>query len=227
MISIPENSELYFNLGLIGFYVLMMIAGYRKGFFRAVVAFCGNLLSLFVAFRYCTLADQYFRLWPSAWTPFQNTLAADTIYRYFNEVAWFVLIFAVLKLLFYILEKLIAGIQKIPVISEISGLLGALLGACSATIWVLVICVILSTPLFSNGSDVLQKTWLGKVQEASAEVLAKAGIRNEMEAVNQIYEAAGKLDNKDKQAVEEWLQDHGYQKISTATDKQSVGEGSR
>ena len=224
MISIPANSEQYFNIGLAVFYIFMMIAGYRKGFLRSVVSFCGVLLSLFLAFRYCTLANQYFQLWPTAWTPFQDTLIAGTVYQYFNEVAWFILIFAALKLIFFLLEKLITGIQNIPVISQISGVLGALLGACSATIWVLVICIILATPLFKNGSETVDNTYLGIVQDKTAEVLAKAGIKNEIEAVNQIYEAAGKLDSKDKQAVEQWLQDHGYHKISTDDGTQSDGE---
>lgn len=215
MIKIPTGAETYFNIALLIFYLIFMIGSYRKGFLRSVVSLAGGLLSLFLAFRYCTVASQYFHLWPSSWTPFQDTLIQSKVYEYFNETAWFVVIFVVLKLVFYLLEKLMAGIQSIPVLKQISGVLGAILGFCSATIWVLVVCVVLNTPLFEGGSDIISNSYLGIVQTETSAVLSEIGITSNSDIINQIYTAAQNLDDQDKSTVEQWLEGQGYHKIDS------------
>ncbi|NCB33468.1 MAG: CvpA family protein [Erysipelotrichia bacterium] len=226
MITIPTGSENIFNVCLIIFYIVFVIGSYRKGFFRAIVALLGGLLSLFLAYRYCSLAAQYFHIWPSGWTPFQDTLISSTVYDYINETAWFIIIFLVLKLIFYILEKLMAGIQSVPVLRQISGILGAVLGFCSATIWIMVICVLLATPLFSGGNEIVKNSYLGLVENRTNAALAQIGVMSNSDMINQIYTAAQKLDDKDKTAVEKWLEEQGYEKLTTGTEEQFSSKSS-
>ncbi len=219
MIAIPTGSENIFNICLIIFYIIFVIGSYRKGFLRAIVALLGGLLSLFVAFRYCSLAASYFHIWPASWTPFQDTLISSTVYEYINETVWFIVIFLALKLVFYVLEKLMSGIQSIPVLKQISGILGAILGFCSATIWVMVICVILNTPLFNGGSEIIMNSYFGTVETQCNAVLAEIGITSNSDMINQIYTAAQNLDDKDKTAVEKWLEGQGYKKLESGTEE--------
>ena len=119
--------------------------------------------------------------------------------------------FIVLRLLFLLLDKLAKGIENIPVLKQISGLLGALLGAVGATVWVLVFCILLQTPLFNNGADIYRNTVLHTISETTGTVFSKLAVPvNETETFSKLYQSLKNNEGEDTQAIEQWLQEHGY-----------------
>ena len=128
MFSVPETWALYVNIGIIVFYVLFFLAGWKRGVLYQIVTTIGTVASLVIAFRYCALMCSYLHLWPRSLTPFQDTLFADQIYLYMNELICFIVLFLAARLVFHLLEKLTEGLQEVPVFKQVGSLLGGLFG---------------------------------------------------------------------------------------------------
>ncbi len=214
MVTIPTDWITYINLGVIAFYIVLMIAGAVRGFLRQVTALTGTIVSFFAAWRYYDVTAKFLQVWPRDWTPLQGTLLKEQVYRFANQACWFILIFFVCRVIFILVERLFEKIESAPVIQEISGLLGGALGAVNATVWILVFATILTTPFFSNGKRIADTTWIGLIDEKVTAAAYDAGISlttNDM--INLIYEEAGRLDDSDREAVAEWLSAQGFEDL--------------
>lgn len=213
MITIPESYALYIDFAVIAFYIVLMIIGVRRGFLVTLVNVLAVLGSLFIAWRLYPVMASHFSLWPHSWMPVQaGTLYGDGIYGYVNELIWFLVLFAIMRIVFLLLEPVARALQKIPVLKQISELLGGVCGIIGATLWVLVICLILNTPLFANGSAMVQATYLSAISEKTADVFSflKQPLADS-NAFAKLYNDVTSLSDEDRSTVSQWLDQHGYQ----------------
>lgn len=222
MFTIPENYLIGINIGVIALYLFFILRGAKKGFLLQILSTFGTFLAFFAAWRYCGFASKYYHLWPENLNPMSSTpFLKDAVYEYLNEIAWFIALFVIILLLCKILEKMIQGISDLPVIKEISGLLGGILGGMAATVWIIVISMILRTPLFVNGSEMADNSMVGIISSTSARVVEQfAGPVTSSETFSKLLHNVQDLDGKDKEYIENWLSDHGFEPL--ATQEQAV-----
>ena len=113
--------------------------------------------------------------------------------------------------MFAIVSQLFKGLQEVPILRQINGIFGGLLGLVISTIWVLVFSVFLNTPVITNGQLVKEKTLVGLVIQESTKVSAEfGGPENAGEVLNYIYTSAQELDGQDMEIVSQWLEEHGF-----------------
>ena len=137
-------------------------------------------------------------------------------------------LFLIVRIIFHLLCSLASGLQKVPVVLEASGLLGGLLGAGIATIWILVFSVFLNTPVFANGTACADSTLVGKISEPVSETMSELGIQtNSMKALNKLFTDMNSMDDSDKQAVAKWLESHGYEKLEEGIQISLPSDGDR
>jgi uncharacterized membrane protein required for colicin V production len=211
MITIPESGYLFVDIAVAVLYIWAIAAGGKKGFLPQLLSTLGTVLSFYLAWRYCGIGASYFQLWPQAWNPAAGTLLEKQVYVLFNRVFWFFLLLVILRLLFSLLSSLFSQIKRLPVLHQISVLLGGLLGAVNATIWVLVFAVLLNTPLFNQGSAVYEGTVVHTINETVSSLFQQASLPAlDLNEFNKLYEELKDTDGQDTQAIEQWLQEHGY-----------------
>lgn len=218
MIRIENNWFMAINIAVVVLYLFFIARGAKKGFLLQILSTFGTILSFLAAWRYCGFAARYYKLWPENLNPMGNTpVVKDAVYIYLNEIAWFAALFVILLLLFKILEKLVRGISDLPVIKEISELLGGILGAVAATVWIVVISTVMRTPLFENGIEAVDQTALGIISSTTGRVVEQfAGPITSSETFSKLFQNVQNLDGKDKEFLEDWLSDHGFDPMSTS-----------
>lgn len=222
MITISSSAMLIMDIAVIVLYVWFLISGYKKGLILQIFTLLDTVLSLFLAWRYCDIVAKRFVLWPRNWTPFQDTLFKDAAYAFCNQIICFLVIFLILKLVFLLLEHMIEGIHDVPVLKQIGGIFGSLLGIIGATIWAMVICVILNLPLFTNGAEAVDATLLGKINTCVLDVSSRyGGPVDSSDIFNKIYTSTKDLNEKDRQQVQKWLDDNGFKELESFDDKES------
>ena len=87
------------------------------------------------------------------------------------------------------------------------------------TILILAMSLICNTPLFSNGNMLVEKTLAKEVNGLVTMAFDRFSLPVvDAEAFNQIYEDASKLTEEQKQAVEEWLKERGFEELSSYED---------
>jgi uncharacterized membrane protein required for colicin V production len=210
----------YINIAVLVLYVIFMIRGAKRGLLMQVISALGTVVSFLAAWRYCSFASGYYNLWPKDLIPMRDIPGVgDALYSHLNQVIWFIALFIVIRLLFVILEKLCSGLSGLPVIKEVSGLLGGVLGLVSATVWVIVITVILNMPFFKNGKDVTDQSLLGTVTKTvTGAVTELAGPVNAAETISGLYQEVTEFGDQDKEAIGEWLSDHGINPSGETTE---------
>lgn len=212
MFSIPESWSLYINIGIIVFYLLFFLAGWKRGVLYQIVTTIGTIASLVIAFRYCTLMSSYLHLWPRSLTPFQDTLFADQIYLYMNELVCFLILFLIARLVFHLLEKLTEGLQEVPVFKQIGSLLGGLFGIVTATVWVFILCFILNTGIVKNGVKIQELTLFSTIKDGVVFAAEECGLTVDGSRIlDKVYEEIRNLDDKDIHMIDSWLEEHGYE----------------
>lgn len=211
MFTIEYAWLLYIDIAVILIYLAFFFLGVHRGFLYQIITLIASVASFFVSWRYHELFADYAEIWPRSLTPMQDTLFADILYQKMNQVVWFVLLFLILKLMFAIVSQLFKGLQEVPILRQINGIFGGLLGLVISTIWVLVFSVFLNTPVITNGQMVKEQTLVGLVIQESKKVSAEfGGPENAGEVLNYIYTSAQELDGQDMEIVSQWLEEHGF-----------------
>lgn len=191
--------------------IVLMILGYKKGLARSILSLAGTALSFYIAWLLSGPLSRQIALYKSDLNDFTTALFSGITSAFINRILWFLICFLILRFVVFLLDKVLKGIHKIPGIHKIGGILGAAFGAVEAVIWMLVICVILETPLFSNGALIIQKSALGIVRDKSAELFttfASPVIGSDM--YNEMKTNVEEISEEQVNAFEQWLIENDF-----------------
>ena len=154
MFTLQENWAIYFSAFVVIFFVLKAAQGYNTGILRRLIGLVGSIISYWIAWILCGVFAKYINIISVkslglAGTPFEAI--AKT---YVNQIAWFILLFLVLRILFFVVDRIAKGVHKVPGLHAVSALLGAAFGVLEAFVWMVVITVLLHTPLIKEFSTI-------------------------------------------------------------------------
>ena len=126
--AIPENCFIFISGFIVVIYVAMIYIGYKRGLLYELLSFLYTAASVVIAwFMSPVLASLY---------PFFDISVIDEKYQMLNKIydfngllntiAYFVIIFLLLKLLYIVISLLVRSLNKIPVIGSLNQLLGGI-----------------------------------------------------------------------------------------------------
>ena len=211
MFTLQENWAIYFSAFVVIFFVLKAAQGYNTGILRRLIGLVGSIISYWIAWILCGVFAKYINIISVkslglAGTPFEAI--AKT---YVNQIAWFILLFLVLRILFFMVDRIAKGVHKVPGLHAVSALLGAAFGVLEAFVWMVVITVLLHTPLFKNGSYIVENSLIKQVNQVT-EMVAKdyLGPLFSSEGFSKLGEDTKSLTDLQRNAVENWLKENGF-----------------
>lgn len=211
MFTLQENWAIYFSAFAVIFFVLKAAQGYNTGILRRLIGLVGSIISYWIAWILCGVFAKYINIISVkslglAGTPFEAI--AKT---YVNQIAWFILLFLVLRILFFVVDRIAKGVHKVPGLHAVSALLGAAFGVLEAFVWMVVITVLLHTPLFKNGSYIVENSLIKQVNQVT-EMVAKdyLGPLFSSEGFSKMEEDTKSLTDLQRNAVEKWLKENGF-----------------
>lgn len=221
MITIASKYYMYISIGLAVFYIWMFIHGWKRGILVSLVRFAGSLASIWAGWVASPVLAEFFSIWPKKYTPMQDTALASSVYGFVNELAWFLVIFLILQIIIGIIESLARKAQKTRGIHALSALFGGVFKLCSAAVWTIVFCAVLSLPVFANGTDVVNNTLLGTVKTKVMEVTDKyVEPYLSSDSFRKLSEDISDLPEKERNELRQWLQDNGYEEQLEAVESQ-------
>ena len=211
MFTLQENWAIYFSAFVVIFFVLKAAQGYNTGILRRLIGLVGSIISYWIAWILCGVFAKYINIISVkslglAGTPFEAI--AKT---YVNQIAWFILLFLVLRILFFVVDRIAKGVHKVPGLHAVSALLGAAFGVLEAFVWMVVITVLLHIPLFKNGSYIVENSLIKQVNQVT-EMVAKdyLGPLFSSEGFSKMEEDTKSLTDLQRNAVENWLKENGF-----------------
>ena len=90
--TLPSNSVLFINVGVILFLVISIVLGYKRGFLWQVIKTIGILAVLLLSWILAPGFADLIKIFPKKYAPFQETPLADVFYDKINVLVWFVII---------------------------------------------------------------------------------------------------------------------------------------
>lgn len=211
MFKVTQDWQMPVNILVLIVFVFCIARGWRKGFLRSVLSLCSMFLSVWLAWSTEEIFASRISLLPENRLSKTNLFGVDAIYAFFNQMIWFLILFAVFRILFFLLDRILKRLHSVAGIRQISEILGGVFGGIQAVLWCLVFCVIFSTPLFANGSLAIDGTVLGLIRDAGE----SAGIDPAVPALtgnafSSAQNGMKKLTEKERKFMEQWLNENGY-----------------
>jgi len=168
---IPLELTPLFNVFLIVLLLLFILTGYKKGLLLQLLDFFGLVVALFLAWLFSPAFGALFRFIPKEFTPFQDTILADYFYKQINSIAWFIILFFIVSLLIFLLKPIVKTVGQIPILKQLNGTFGIGFSMIKLLIISTMFIFILSTPLFKNGNEIVERTWLVHIRSVTTGVM--------------------------------------------------------
>lgn len=156
----------YLNLALIILYLAFIVIGYKNGLILQIVDLVYNILALFIGYFLAPILASHFPI-----VKLDEVYMALKLNVLMDTLIYMIIVFILLKLLYLIIKPLFGFVSKIPLIGFVNDIGGALMGIVNATIVVLLFCMLLNTPLFKNGNEIKEKTYLKTINGLSYKAL--------------------------------------------------------
>lgn len=211
MFTLQENWAIYFSAFVVIFFILKAAQGYNTGILRRLIGLVGSIISYWIAWILCGVFAKYINIISVKSLGLSGTPFEAIAKTYVNQIAWFILLFLVLRILFFVVDRIAKGVHKVPGLHAVSALLGAAFGVLEAFVWMVVITVLLHTPLFKNGSYIVEKSLIKQVNQVT-EMVAKdyLGPLFSSEGFSKMEEDTKSLTDLQRNAVENWLKENGF-----------------
>ena len=211
MFTLQENWAIYFSAFVVIFFILKAAQGYNTGILRRLIGLVGSIISYWIAWILCGVFAKYINIISVKSLGLSGTPFEAIAKTYVNQIAWFILLFLVLRILFFVVDRIAKGVHKVPGLHAVSALLGAAFGVLEAFVWMIVITVLLHTPLFKNGSYIVENSLIKQVNQVT-EMVAKdyLGPLFSSEGFSKMEEDTKSLTDLQRNAVENWLKENGF-----------------
>ena len=211
MFTLQENWAIYFSAFVVIFFILKAAQGYNTGILRRLIGLVGSIISYWIAWILCGVFAKYINIISVKSLGLSGTPFEAIAKTYVNQIAWFILLFLVLRILFFVVDRIAKGVHKVPGLHAVSALLGAVFGVLEAFVWMVVITVLLHTPLFKNGSYIVENSLIKQVNQET-EMVAKdyLGPLFSSEGFSKMEEDTKSLTDLQRNAVENWLKENGF-----------------
>lgn len=212
MFEVTESWLMPANIAIVVIFALFFFLGMHKGLLRTAVSLIGTLVSFYGAWFLSSVVTKYIRLWPRRWAILQDTPYAETAVYYMNQICWLLIIFVFFRLLFAIIDKVAEALGEIPVIDLLNDIGGGAVGVVEAALLCVIFTISLGTPLFENGSMLREQTFLEPVNQVTGLVFKRfVGPVLNGEALQHLYEQGTELSEEQRQRLEKWLEDNGFE----------------
>lgn len=119
-----------------------------------------------------------------------------------NTFIWFIILFISISIVLWLLRPIFHVVGKIPVLKGINRILGLGFGLIQSIVLLWILSLILLTPMFKNGQDVIQNSALKYYDQVTNIIVVNSDIK-ELSLIKVLTN--GSLDDQDRETILEWL----------------------
>ncbi len=193
---------IYINLLLLVLYLIGLIIGYKNGLLLQIIDLLFNIIALFIAYFISPILASHFPL-----VKLDEVYTALNINTLIDMLIYIVIVFILLKIVYTLIKPLFVSVSKIPLLGLVNRIGGALMGIINSTIIVLLFCMLLNTPIFKNGSEIKNGTYLKVVDSLSYKALEFTMDHVNVDSIKN--EIKGFDIDESRDALEKWLEEQG------------------
>lgn len=201
-----ENMELAMmitiaNAAFVILMIVLMMIGYKNGLILSLINCVGWIVAFLAAYMFSPAASRILTLYPLALTPMNDTAFGAVFQQMFNQLVWFVLIAAVVKLVCLFLKPIAKVFCNVPVLGFFNKVAGAAFGIVNMWIWTSIICMVLQLPAFEWGKDVIDGSLLKSASLVTDLITDQIDVSDE--DINELMMMVENIKNLDDETINE------------------------
>jgi uncharacterized membrane protein required for colicin V production len=209
IMTFPATWIIWITPILIVWLVLTVFIGYKRGFLIQLY----NLLAIFAAVLFAWVLSEPFAKVFTIFRPefdfFNQPAIEDLILIKINTAVWFVILYIAISLLIMLGRPLVKAVGKIPGLKTINSMFGAVFSLIGWYVTVLILILLLSTPLVTNGQTVIEESALNDIKQYSTIFFDYANQRIEENVAIQRLLSGESLSLSDSASIRDWLLSQG------------------
>ncbi len=194
---------------LIVWLILTLLVGYKRGLLIQLY----NLLALVAAILFAWILSEPFAKVFTLVKPniefFNQTAIEELVLIRINAAIWFVILYIAISILIMLGRPLVKTIGKIPGVKTVNSVFGAVFALVGYYITILILILLLSTPLISNGQQVIEESGLSAVKQYSSVFFEFINHRIEENAAIRRLISGESLSLTDSTSLRDWLLGQG------------------
>ncbi len=203
---LPNYSYIVLNIILVSGFILIVNKGYKKGLLSQLFGFFTMFIAIILAWVFYLPFGKLFEILPKSLAPFQSSILSSFFYQKTNSFLWFIIIFIVTFIIIKFIGKVLSIISKVPIINKINQILGVGFSLINYVIFVLLLIFGLSLPVFVNGSEVVDKSFLKYSQQVSRIFLPKVEVPlDQLQATQHVIKSPKQATVNDVKKMQVWL----------------------
>ena len=200
--TFPIQFVPYMNIVIIVVFAFFSLRAFYKGFLILLL----ETVSLFVALILAGLLAKPLALALPLYFLDEVLLNLPIIGELFsvqiNTFIWFIILFVSISIILWLLRPVFHIVGKIPVLKGINRILGFGFGIIQALVLLWIVSLILLTPLFKNGQDVIQNSALKYYDQVTNIVVINSDFK-ELSLIKVLTN--GTLTDDDRITIKAWL----------------------
>ena len=200
--TFPIQFVPYMNIVIIVVFAFFAVRAFYKGFLILIL----ETVSLFVALILAGLLAKPLALALPLYFLDEVLLNLPIIGELFsvqiNTFIWFIILFVSISIILWLLRPVFHIVGKIPVLKGINRILGFGFGLIQALVLLWIVSLILLTPLFKNGQDVIQNSALKYYDQVTNIVVINSDFK-ELSLIKVLTN--GTLTDEDRITIKAWL----------------------
>lgn len=207
MITVPYDWFLFVNVGLLVWFLIVLYRGYQRGLLLQLVDIMSSLVALFAAW---ILSPVFVRIFPILTTYKNGSFIINNLMNaQLNRLLWTVILFIAFKLVFLLVSPIAQFVSKIPLIKQVNSWIGGIFSIGTYVFQMIILVFVLTTPIFSNGVEVVNATLLKHVEPLVEPIIHSFNQTIETNAALQSLVYQQSLTPSQEDAMVAWLLKHG------------------
>lgn len=205
---IPEIIVMFINPILILWLLVEVYFGFKNGLVIQILNMIGTFVAMLIAWLLTPVFAQVYQFFKSSGVGLFTI--EQTITAQLNFWAWFVILVIVIKVLLFIITPMVKWITNVPLIKQVNSLAGGILSVFMYLLKVMIVCFFLTIPIFKNGIEVIDNSYLSKILIISKPFERVFNTTIETNLGLQSILNDRKLSDEQTQAMVNWLENNGF-----------------
>ena len=155
---IDTNYFILIDIAILIFLLINIIRGFKDGFLYQIVNLLGLIVAIVIANFLAPIFAEMFDLWPHSWYMINEEIFDLLVYDTINNLAWFILLIIILKIIFLLFRPIAKFIGSIPLIKQVNKVLGIISGSIIGLIWLFIFYLVVASPIIVNNKEVVSNT---------------------------------------------------------------------
>ena len=202
--TFPMQFVPYINLFLIIIIAFFAVRAFYKGFLILFLETVSLFVALVVAGLLAKPLAQALPLYFIDDLLLSLPVIGSLFSTQINTFIWFIILFIGINIILWLFRPVFHMIGKIPLLKGINRILGLGFGLIQALILIWIMSLILLTPLFTNGQEMIQNSALKYYDQVTDLIIVNADIK-ELSLIKVLTN--GTFNDNDRLVIQEWLDD--------------------